>query len=214
MSTRRRKAPRAELRSLRQDLDLPTMDLELARALILQSPLGIKSSELAVMLGYHWSDYAAVWAIIKKLNEVYGLETFRRFTRPGSNYFIIIAEVNRPYYKLLRASSQAIRDHGITEPPSLKAARAKRKVNKKKAKILAQGEIKAQRVRVYDEFISWLGPDRDSFTRADVMSFTGTTRTSAIKKIAQWIDNDFVRQVSEPGTSEKNSPIVYEPIRR
>lgn len=176
-------------------------ELDLIADMLEAAPLGIKSTDLAVLCGYHWSDFSSIQHTLKALREQYGLKlkTYSNFTHK-LNYFIVITEENAPHLRHLKACSRAVRQAGLQEPEALTEARAKAKAERATAhriNVQARAEAEARKWREYREqqlraLIDATG--LHTLTYPDICAHLHVSKVYARKLVSKWIADGLLTQ--------------------
>lgn len=180
-------------------------ELDLIADMLEAAPLGIKSTELAVLCGYHWSDFSSLQSVLKQLREQYGLKlkTYSNFTHK-LNYFIVITEENVPYLRLKTACSRAVRQAGLQEPPQLTEARAKAKARRQADKSAQrQSRADAERVKAQQhraqKLLEWAAVAPPLWSYRHLCDYYGVSRARVVVIVRQWVQDGLCTQVSSGG---------------
>lgn len=208
-------ALRNKWKKLRVKHYLPEDEVEAVWEMLYHSWKGVKSYELAIILGCHWRNYSYVRKVLNKVAKEYGVKIY---DHPyGKNARIYTLEENytrEKAYKALKAEVSNAWSAGLLKyPDALDAYNQKvheeaedRAAERLKEKELKQEESRKAKVKADMEWLGGLFADgpRSVASIAEEVDYT----TAGIKKIFQkFIENGYILKLKAGGKGRGNSAI-------
>lgn len=201
-----------EMLRYRDEQDLPLDDDDMFEWVINNHPRGIKSHEVAIYMGYHWKDWAAVNKLAhtyNKLNKGNGMSIIIRQLNKGGSWLIRsdYYKVEYQYYSdMKKLIGKAVNSGELVLPGKMKKAHEEYCQELKEKRLMKEAEAQREREHKEQQYVERVrsikkGMQLETFTVIELARWLNITGNGARAHINRWLKRELVKLVvkGEPG---------------